>query len=112
MKALSTTDRMHTQATDCWISIGNLARAGAEFGEISPASRDHPDVHQVRWHLCAQAHEWDVCLEIATTLTQIAPERPFGWIHQARNRLLFRAFDEPDLEPVWQGDRGPLLLGQ
>ena len=27
---------------------------------------------------------------------------------QARNRLLFRAFDEPDLEPVWQSDPGSL----
>ena len=170
MKDLSTADWMHTQAADCWISIGNLARAGAELGEISPASREHPDVLKVRWNSCAQAHEWDVCLDIATTLTQIAPERPFGWIHlalslrrlgkfraairvlrdaikqfgetptlllslaccharlrslsqaakclkrafdlaedqQARDRLLIRAFDEPDLEPVWQGDRGSL----
>ena len=31
----------------------------------------------------ADASKWEVCLEIATTITRIDPQSPFGWIHKA-----------------------------
>ena len=163
MQQLNTTDRMHVHAADCWISVGNLDQARNELAAVASGIGDHPDVLQVRWHLCAQARQWDACEEIARNLTQLAPDRVTGWLQlaqslrrlnrfkaaaesvrsglescgekpalvlslaccearsgrmkraveclrqalalagdwQARNRLLFRAFEETDLDSVW-----------
>ncbi len=38
----------------------------------------------MRWRVHAQARKWEACLEIATTLTKVAPERRFGWLHRAQ----------------------------
>ncbi len=40
---------------------------------------------QVRWRIFAKAERWDACLDIATTLTTMTPERRFGWIHRAHS---------------------------
>jgi hypothetical protein len=42
----------------------------------------------------ANAWKWDACLNIATTLTTMTPERRFGWIHSAQSRT------NPDLVAV------------
>jgi len=40
-------------------------------------------VLQLRWRIYAHAGKWDACLDIATALTTMTPERRFGWIHRA-----------------------------
>jgi hypothetical protein len=48
-----------------------------------PANSPNPDVLQMRWRVFAKSEKWDTCLEIATALIRVTPDRPIGWIHQA-----------------------------
>jgi predicted Zn-dependent protease len=83
MKALQPPDSLHLQAAEGWIGLGDYAAADDELEQISSASRTHPDVLQLRWRIYAAAKKWDACLDIATALTTMTPERRFGWIHRA-----------------------------
>lgn len=76
-------ETIHLQAAEGWVGLGDFAAANNELEEISPASRAHPDVLQLRWRIYAHAAKWDACLDIATALTAMTPERRFGWIHRA-----------------------------
>ena len=76
-------DRFHLEAAEGWIGLGDYGSADDELEQISPATRLHPDVLQLRWRIHAAAKKWDACLDIAATLTTITPERRFGWIHRA-----------------------------
>ena len=83
MKPLVPPDSHHLQAAEGWIGLGDYAAANDELEQISPASRAHPDVLQLRWRIYADARKWDACLDIATAITTMTPERRFGWIHRA-----------------------------
>ena len=83
MKTLQPPDSIHLQAAEGWIGLGDYAAANDELEQISVASRVHPDVLQLRWRIFADARKWNACLDIATTLTAMTPERRFGWIHRA-----------------------------
>jgi predicted Zn-dependent protease len=41
------------------------------------------EILQLRWRIYADARKWEACLDIATALTTMTPERRFGWIHRA-----------------------------
>ena len=82
MPALQPPDPIHLQAATGWVGLGDHA-AYDELELISAANRAHPDVLQLRWRIYADARKWDVCLDIATALTTMTPERRFGWIHRA-----------------------------
>ena len=83
MPPLQPPDSLHLQAAEGWIGLGDYAAANDELEQISAASRAHPDVLQLRWRIYANARKWDACLDIATALTTMTPERRFGWIHRA-----------------------------
>ena len=76
-------DAEHLQAAEGWIGLGNYAEANDELEQIAAANRAHPDVLQLRWRIYADARKWEACLDIATALTTMTPERRFGWIHRA-----------------------------
>lgn len=71
------------QAACGWLGLGDAAEAEAELAQLPPLFQQHPDVLQVRWQLHARREEWQRCMDLAKSLTQIAPERRFGWIHLA-----------------------------
>ena len=83
MSKLEPPGSLHLQAAEGWIGLGNYAEANDELEQIAAANRAHPDVLQLRWRIYAKALKWDACLDIATTLTRMTPERRFGWIHRA-----------------------------
>jgi predicted Zn-dependent protease len=83
MMPLEAPDSIHLQAAEGWVGLGNYADANDELEQIAAANRAHPDVLQIRWRIYADARKWDACLDIATTLTAMTPERRFGWIHRA-----------------------------
>jgi hypothetical protein len=53
------------------------------LGQLGAAVRDHPDVLEVRWAICAEEGQWEEGLQVARALLQGAPERCSGWLHQA-----------------------------
>ena len=83
--ALAPEDQRHVEAADGWLSLGNLVEANEELGKVESKNRLHPEVLQARWFVCAQAGKWDVCLGLATAITQVAPERRIGWLHRAQS---------------------------
>ena len=85
MAPLEPPDALHQKAAEGWIGLGDYAAANDELEQISTANRGHPDVLQLLWRIQANAEKWGACLDIATTLTTITPERRFGWIHRAHS---------------------------
>jgi uncharacterized protein HemY len=85
MKPLDHPDSSHLRASEGWVGLGDFTSAGQELDQISPGNRAHPDVLQLRWRISAGAENWNACLDIATTLTEMVPERRFGWIHRAQS---------------------------
>lgn len=66
-----------------WLELGNAAEAEAELANISAEQRQHPDVLEVRWLVCAERNNWAEGLQVARRLIHAVPERPSGWLHQA-----------------------------
>ena len=59
IQPLEAPDALHLQAAEGWVGLGDCAAAEDELEQISPASRAHPDVLQLRWRICAVAKKWD-----------------------------------------------------
>jgi len=78
---LSPSDSSHLQAAEGWLELGNHLEANEELEKISAKLRAHPDVLELRWDIYAKAKKWNACLDIAKAITELAPNRPFGWIH-------------------------------
>jgi predicted Zn-dependent protease len=83
MNSLEPPDSQYLEAAQGWLDLGNPVEANEELEKISAQNRAHPNVLQVRWRIEAKAGKWEACLEIATALTQVTPERRFGWLHLA-----------------------------
>jgi predicted Zn-dependent protease len=69
------------RAAEGWLELGNTVEAEVELQKLSAASKLHPAVAEVRWQIHAKRKEWKPCIEMARTLTRIAPAEPLGWIH-------------------------------
>src|SRR5206468_379285 len=82
MKSLKFPDRLHLQAAQGWLELGNHLEADKELDEITPQLRAHPDVLEVRWHIYAQGRK-NACVDIAAAITTLDPNRPDGWIHRS-----------------------------
>jgi len=85
MEPLAPPDSRHLEAALGWLDLGNHIEANEELEKIAPQLRAHPDVLQFRWRVYAKAEKWDACLDIATALTEMVPERRFGWLHRTRS---------------------------
>ncbi len=83
MPALEPPDIHYVSAALGWLGLRNAAEAENELAHISPGNRQHPDVLEVRWLLCAEQKKWTEGLQVARWLIHAAPERPTGWLHQA-----------------------------
>ncbi len=86
MKTLSREDALHVQAAEGWVLLDELIEAEAELKQVSPENQDHPDVLEARWCIRGEEKKWNECLQIAEALTEIVPERIFGWIHLSVSR--------------------------
>jgi hypothetical protein len=83
MKLIEPPDLHHLRAAMGWLELGNHKEATEEWKQITPSLQVHPDVLEIRWEICAMAMEWDICVDIASAIVELAPERPFGWIGRA-----------------------------
>jgi len=76
-------DQRHLSAAEGWIELGLHLEAAVELEQITPQQQGHPDVLELRWHICAKEKQWLACVELATIIIQLAPERVDGWIHRS-----------------------------
>jgi len=83
MNVLEPPDRLYLEAAKGWYLLGNSEEAALELEKMAPAFRSHPDVLEVRFAIHSRSEDWPVCMEIATTLLEAAPERATSWINCA-----------------------------
>jgi len=76
-------DKLHLEAAQGWLELGNWLEANEELENITAQLRAHPDVLRVRWEVYAKAKKWEVAAEVAQALCQRVPNEAFGWIHLA-----------------------------
>ena len=91
-------DTHYWSAAIGWLELGNLNEARAELDLISSAGRDHPDVLEVRWLICAEQKHWEEALEAARALLSVAPKRSSAWLHQA---YALRRVPQGSLQQAW-----------
>lgn len=83
VKRLESPDIHHLNAAEGWLGLGNAVEAQVELEKMAPASRNHPDVLRVQYHVHERTKDWERAAETGQVLCQIAQESPFGWIHLA-----------------------------
>ena len=76
-------DDIHLRAAHGWLELGNAREANEELEKITASLHAHPDVLDLRWHVYAQAKNWDACVDIAEATLKAAPDRPDAWIHRS-----------------------------
>ncbi len=97
MKSLSFSDRIHLEAAQGWLELNNPTEAHAELACITPRMRRHPDVLEISWAILAHRGKWFQCVEVAETITDLAPRRPKGWLCLAES---LRRLELP--EDAWE----------
>jgi tetratricopeptide (TPR) repeat protein len=98
MTALEPPNSHFLSAAEGWLELGDVPEARAELNLIQPGFRDHPEVLKVRWEICAQEKDWPAALSVGRMLVGLAPEEPFGWLHQA---YALRRAPEGGLQAAW-----------
>lgn len=66
-----------------WLELGNPSAANDELDQIAVAFQEHPEVLEVRWHVCARAGRWDAAVDAAGSLVRHHPDRPDAWVHRS-----------------------------
>lgn len=83
MQPLPYPDDRRLEAVQGWLMLGDVASARAELEEMSAVSRGRPEVLELEWSLHSTALQWQAAFDVAQRLIEVAPDRPFGWIHRA-----------------------------
>jgi tetratricopeptide (TPR) repeat protein len=85
-------------AAEGWIGLGNFAEAAAELDALPPALQKNPDVLDARWFIFTGAKNWPAGFNVGTTLIEVAPDIPNGWLHSAYS---LRRADTGGLQAAW-----------
>jgi predicted Zn-dependent protease len=84
MDTLPHPDSLHLESAKGWIILGDLKEASCDLGRIAKKWQTHPDVLEVRFAIYSKAKKWNVCMELAAAMLDLAPNRPTAWINSAR----------------------------
>ena len=76
-------DTMHLKAAVGWIQLGDYDSANDELEKIRAEWRAHPDVLDLRWLIYSNDEQWDACLDIASAIVKMVPDRAQGWLDKA-----------------------------
>lgn len=76
-------DRLHLNAAEGWVGLGDAAEAMAELRAITEVSQRLPEVIEIYWSVYAEMKDWDSAWEMAERLVKACPEKCFGWVHRA-----------------------------
>ena len=83
MRALQPPDTFFVQAARGWLELGNASEAQSELDKVRAKNREHPEVLEILWELCARRGEWERCVELASKVVKEAPNRLQGYIQLA-----------------------------
>ncbi len=83
MDSLERHDRLHLNAAEGWLGLGNAVEAEQELAQITPAMRAHPDVLTMRCEICGHAKRWEECVEVAEAIMKTAPQNSFAWMRRS-----------------------------
>jgi len=83
VQPLEPPDSFHARHAAGWLELGCADEARAELAQIAPAHRQHPEVLEAHWRLCAHEKQWADGLEIARQEMAAAPTDAAGWLHAA-----------------------------
>jgi len=83
MKPLRRADMLHLEAAQGWIELDNPSEAQRELDAIEAACLENPEVLELRWKTSAMDQHWDICLDLAETLVDVAPRKSTGWLYLA-----------------------------
>ena len=81
METLVPPDSLYLESAKGWYLLGNLKEADLELNQIAPVYRRHPDVLEIRFYIYARSRKWGDCMEIATAMLEVAPDRPDAWVN-------------------------------
>lgn len=95
---LSREDRLHLDAAEGWLGLGDSREAMAELKQISPANQRTPLVLEVCWSAHAGSQEWESAFAVAQKLVEEAPKSCFGWVHRA---FALRRMEGGGIEQAW-----------
>ena len=76
-------DPMHLEAAAGWIQLGDYDSANDELEKIRAEWRAHPDVLDLRWLIYSHHEQWDACLDIASAIVKMTPDRVLSWVNKA-----------------------------
>jgi uncharacterized protein HemY len=76
-------DPMHLEAAAGWIQLGDYDAANDELENIRAEWRAHPDVLNLRWLIYSHHEQWDACLDIASAIVKMTPDRVLSWVNKA-----------------------------
>ncbi len=74
---------MHLDPATGWIQFGDDDSTIDELENIRAECRAHADVLNLWWFIYSHHEQWDACLDIASAIVKMAPDRVWGWIHKA-----------------------------
>ena len=83
MKRLEPRHIHHLEACQAWIELGEYRRAVAELDRLTPQLRLQPEVLEPRAVIACKLESWQECLELASVLIQLVPQRSLGWLHRS-----------------------------
>lgn len=83
MKRLEKPDRIHLNAAEGWLGLGDLVSASDELEQITPAFRAHPAVLLMRCNIYQAAKKWECMIPIAETLVQQLPKLAEAWLQRS-----------------------------
>ena len=83
LKPLDHGDRIHLNAAEGWLGLGDVESANGELDEISTGSKVHPAVLLMRSSIYQAAKKWDYVISISETLVRQLPKLSEAWIHRS-----------------------------
>lgn len=91
-------DRLHLNAAEGWIGLGDAHEGMGELRQISDANQEMPMVLEVYWSAHAVAKEWESAFAVAEKLVEQEPKSCFGWVHRA---FALRRMEGGGIEQAW-----------
>ena len=80
---LSESEQRHLRAAEGWLELGLTSDAAEELESIPADKREHPDFLTVRWEICRQLKQWELCVQSGEALVKLQPDDAQGWIHRS-----------------------------